>query len=69
MSHSKQYSLQVSNGGDSWTAEVSRKISAQRSTITKTQSGFASEQEAQAWGEAFIKELLEKFAAKQPPRR
>ena len=58
-----KYGSRILQEGTSWTAEITRKISSKRTGVSKTQDGFSSESEAQAWIEkelpVFLKSLGE----------
>jgi len=60
MSQDKKYNVRVSAADDTWTAEITRRVSARRTQVSKQQKGFASEAEAQAWGDTELKSFLEK---------
>ena len=58
MAQNKKYEYRLIQQGDSWRAEISRRVTSKRSLISKQQDGFASEAEASAWAEAELKEFL-----------
>ncbi len=64
MSKGKKYSCRVVQNGSSWTAEITRRMTAKKTVVSKKQSGFATESEAHAWGdkelESFINNLNER---------
>ena len=43
---------------DSWTAEVVRRVTSKKSVVTKSQQGFATDDEAEAWGQNEVKILV-----------
>ena len=65
MAASKKYESRltesvVSEGGlQEWTAEIIRRASAKKIVVSKSQGGFASEAEAQAWAEKELAVFLE----------
>ena len=61
MKENKKYSIHTSQKKDTWSAEVIRRASAQKTIVSKTQAGFKTEAEATEWAE---KELV-LFTAKQ----
>ena len=69
MMKSKKYQCNVAQDKDSWKAEIIRRVSARRSSVTMTKSGFASEAEAMAWGEQEIDALLKKQNLKEMAKR
>jgi len=53
MSKSKKYSYLINKDSDtSWTASIVRQVSSKKNNVSKTQSEFATEQEAKEWAEA-----------------
>jgi hypothetical protein len=55
MAKGKKFDYRVVQDNGSWCAEIVRRASARESVVSKRQNGFATEAEAQAWGE---RELL-----------
>ncbi len=68
MAKGKKYEFQVKQDNASWTAEIVRKITSKRSAISKRQSGFSSESEAQEWGQKELKALLQNLHEKNKHR-
>jgi hypothetical protein len=64
MNKGKRYTCRVVQDGSSWTAEITRRVTAKKRVASKKQGGFATESEARAWGEkelkAFINNLNER---------
>ncbi len=64
MNKGKKYSCRVVQNGSSWTAEITRRLTAKKTVVSKKQSGFATESEAQEWGktelETFVTNLKER---------
>jgi len=58
MAKSKKYVCRVVQDNDSWTAEVVRRVTSKKSVVTKSQQGFATDDEAQAWGQNEVKVLV-----------
>lgn len=62
MSNSKKYTYRLaedaSDAASGWTAEIVRRVTAKRETVSKQQGGFASEAEAKAWAEAELVTFL-----------
>lgn len=54
----QKYRVQIKQVGSSWTSEILRKVSKNEAAVSKGQAGFASEQEAQSWGETELKAFL-----------
>lgn len=58
MAKSKKYAYRVIQDNNSWTTEINRRVTSRVTVVTKNQAGFASEDEAIAWGQAQVKALL-----------
>lgn len=69
MTQSKKYSCRVSQDGATWTAEIVRRASSKKSIVTKKQAGFASEAEAQTWGESEVTGFLKKLNESESNKR
>lgn len=61
MTQSKKYDFSLSQEKDLWSAAITRRASAKKTIITKSQDGFKTEGEAKQWAES---ELVS-FTAKQ----
>lgn len=62
MTQSKKYDYRVTQDKKTWTAEIIRRVTSKRTSVSKTQDGFASEAEAKAWGEKELASFLENLA-------
>ena len=51
MNQSKKYDFSTSQEKDSWRADITRRASAKKTIVSKTQSGFKTEAEATEWAE------------------
>ncbi|SIS99704.1 DUF3622 domain-containing protein [Neptunomonas antarctica] len=64
MSKSKKFELRVVQNDTGWTVEIIRQKTAKETIVSKSQDGFTSAEEAQAWGEteleSFLKALTER---------
>ncbi len=54
----KKYSYRTVKDDSSWTAEILRRKTSTETVISKSQSGFSTESDAQAWGERELKSFL-----------
>jgi hypothetical protein len=58
-----KYNSRIIENGATWTAEITRRISARKTGVSKSEEGFSSEAAAQAWVEkelpVFLKNLGE----------
>ncbi|KIO38085.1 DUF3622 domain-containing protein [Shewanella sp. cp20] len=68
MAQNKKYGLRVSEAEGSWTAEVTRRMTARKIGVTKAKSGFASEAEATAWGEETLKGIVDNLMVRNERR-
>lgn len=59
MAKGKKYDYQVVAEGETWSVKILRQASARRIVVSKRQDGFATEDEAKAWGEAELKQFME----------
>jgi len=59
MTTNKKYDLRISQGKTDWTAEITRRVTSKKTTVSKSQDGFATEAEAKAWGEKELASFLE----------
>jgi len=68
MATSKKYNFKIKQDGATWSTKITRRVSSQRTVISKKQDGFASEAEAHAWGEKEIALFLENLSARNKRR-
>lgn len=55
--NNKKYSIQVEKVKSSWTANIVRKLSATRASISKSKSKFKTKKEATIWAEEVLAEF------------
>ena len=60
MKQSKKYDYQVIQDNDSWTTDITRRVTSRVTVVSKSKGGFSTEAEAQAWGQSEVKKFLEK---------
>ena len=48
-----------------WTAEITRKVSARKTTVTKSKANFATEKEANDWAQAELTTLSEQVSKRR----
>lgn len=68
MANSKKYTFQIKQDRSSWSAKIIRRVTSQKTVVSKRQGGFNSEAEAQAWGEKEIISFLENLSARNKRR-
>ena len=64
MTQSKKYDYRISQDKKTWTTEIIRRVTSKRTTVSKTQDGFATEAEAKAWGESELASFLANLTKK-----
>jgi len=60
MTKSKQYDVRVVQYDAGWVAEIVRRVTSKKTVVSKSQDGFATESDAQEWGQAEVKTFLQK---------
>ena len=60
MKKSKKYEYRVMQDNDTWSAEIIRRVTSRVTVVSKEKEGFATEAEAQAWGQAEVETFLKK---------
>ncbi|TEW54971.1 DUF3622 domain-containing protein [Psychromonas sp. RZ22] len=60
MTQQKKFDYQIKQDANTWSAEITRRISARRSSISKRQDGFVTEALAIEWATAELAGFLEK---------
>ena len=68
MTQQKKYGLRVIEAEGSWTAEVTRRMTARKTVVTKSKTGFATEAEATAWGDETLKGIVENLMVRNERR-
>ena len=68
MTKGKKYDFRVVPGKEGWCAEIIRRISRQKTVVSKTQDGFVTEAEAQEWGEKELKEFSQNLNERNKKR-
>lgn len=59
MATGNKYAIQLTQEETFWTANITRRVSRKDAVVSKSQSGFATEAEAQAWGDSELKGFIE----------
>jgi len=57
----KKYDYRVVPNNGSWTVEIVRRATSTKTVVSKSQAGFATEAEAQEWGEREVKSFVQKL--------
>ena len=69
MKQSKKYDCRVIQDNGAWTAEVTRRVTSRVTVVSKGKGGFATEAEAQEWGQAEVKSFLKKTNLSEQEKR
>lgn len=68
MAKVKKYDYRLLQVDASWRAEIVRRVTARKSMVSKSQDGFATEAEAQAWAEEALKLFAENLSERNKRR-
>jgi hypothetical protein len=68
MTQQKKYGLRVIEAEGTWTAQVTRRMTARKTVVSKSQAGFASEAEASEWGNKALQEIVENLMVRNERR-
>lgn len=60
MTQQKKFDYQIKQDANTWSAEITRRVSARRSSVSKQQDGFETEALAIEWATAELAGFLEK---------
>ncbi|MGB5444500.1 MAG: DUF3622 domain-containing protein [Psychromonas sp.] len=61
MAQQNKFAYHITQDGDKWHAEITRRVTARKTSVSKQKKGFESEESAQEWA----KETLAEFIANQ----
>ena len=59
MAQENKFDYQVTQDGNKWNAEITRRVSARRTTVSKQKKGFESEELAELWAKEKLLGFLE----------
>nr|WP_321382370.1 DUF3622 domain-containing protein [uncultured Vibrio sp.] len=51
MSKNQKFAIRVSEKRNGWSAEITRQVTSRKTVVSKRETGFESEEKAQAWAE------------------
>ncbi|NNJ73378.1 MAG: DUF3622 domain-containing protein [Enterobacterales bacterium] len=60
-----KFNIRLIEKGKTWTAEITRKISARKTSVTKRKTRFASEKDANDWAQAELLALSDKVSKRR----
>ncbi len=58
MTKGKKYDFRIVQNGDCWTAEITRRVTSKKTSVSKKQGEFATESEAKDWAENELKSFM-----------
>ena len=65
----KKFDYRVTQDGETWSAAIVRRVTARKTGVSKRQGGFATEAEAQQWGETELKKFVENLRERNKNRK
>ncbi|WP_133179786.1 DUF3622 domain-containing protein [Shewanella decolorationis] len=68
MSKGKKYDFRVTQAENGWKTEITRRMTSTKTVVSKSHDGFATEAEAQAWGQAELQVFLGTLAERNKRR-
>lgn len=68
MSKGKKYDYRVVQEQSGWAAEIVRRATASKTVVSKRQGGFATESEADAWGQGELQVFSQNLNARNKLR-
>lgn len=63
MAQQKKFDFRIKENGEQWDAEITRRVSARRTSVSKRKKGFASEALATEWAKEQLVGFLENLQA------
>jgi len=64
MAINKKFDIRLIEEGTTWTAQITRRVTARKTIVSKAQDGFASESEAQTWADAELEMFVKTVVAR-----
>lgn len=61
MTQTKKFDFRIVQDKQVWAAEITRRMTARKTIVSKRKTGFATEAEAIVWGEKELKSFLDKL--------
>ncbi|MCG9697538.1 DUF3622 domain-containing protein [Shewanella sp. Isolate11] len=68
MSQDKKYALRVVETEQGWSAQVTRRMTARKTVVTKKKEGFATQEEASEWGNKALQAIVENLMVRNERR-
>ena len=58
MAQQNKFDYRIKQDGDTWNAEITRRDTARKTSVSKRQKGFATEELAEEWAKEQLKDFL-----------
>lgn len=68
MSTSKKFDIRLLEENGQWTAQITRRKTAKQTIVSKSETGFESEEKAKVWADEALKGFLETISARNKRR-
>jgi hypothetical protein len=68
MTKGKKFDFRVEQDNSTWTAQIVRRKTARETIVSKSQDGFATEEEATQWAQTELKSFLENLVKRNKRR-
>lgn len=68
MTKGKKYDYRVAQDNTGWRAEIIRRVTSKQTVVSKSQGGFATESDAQEWGQKELKAFLQNLVERNKRR-
>lgn len=68
MTQTKKFDFRLIQENDTWTAQITRRMTARKTVVSKKKQGFESEADAQTWAETQLKAYLENLVKRNDRR-
>lgn len=63
MAQQNKFDYRITQEGDKWNAEITRRVSARRTSVSKRQNGFENEASAEAWAKEELIQFVQNLQA------
>jgi len=63
MAQQNKFDYRITQDDGKWNAEITRRVTARRTNVSKRKKGFASEESAQAWAKETLTQYIENLQA------
>ncbi|WP_038177211.1 MULTISPECIES: DUF3622 domain-containing protein [Vibrio] len=64
MSNNKKFAIRVTEKRNGWCAEITRQVTSRKTAVSKRETGFATEAEAQVWAETELAGFVQNQATR-----